>query len=100
MNSSNAIGFIVLGSIMNAVPTLIPSGFADGLMIAGMTSSALWLHFMGIVVGTIGSGHLLKEGFASMRLASRTALKQVRAQRGAAVPAGTAAVANTSMQTA
>jgi hypothetical protein len=99
MNSSNAIGFIVLGSIMNAVPTLIPSGFTEGMMIAGMTSSALWLHFMGLVVGSIGGGHLVKEGFASMRLASRTALKQVRVQRAAA-PAGTAAVANTSMQTA
>ena len=99
MNSSNAIGFIVLGSIMNAVPALIPSGFSAGLMIEGMTSSALWLHFMGLVVGSIGSGHMLKEGIASMRLASRTALKQVRAQRAAA-PAGTATVANPSMQTA
>ena len=98
MNSSNAIGFVVLGSIMNAVPTLLPSEFTQGLVVAGMTSSALWLHFMGVVVGSIGGGHLLKEGFASMRLASR-ALRQVRTQRAAA-PAGSTAVANTSMQTA
>ncbi|HEY9155757.1 MAG TPA: hypothetical protein VIM69_11540 [Opitutaceae bacterium] len=99
MNSSNAIGFVVLGSLMNAVPTLIPSAFAQGFVVAGMNSSALWLHFMGVVVGAIGSSHLLREGFASMRLASRNAVKQVRAQRAAA-PAGSAAVGNTSMQTA
>ena len=99
MNSSNAIGFVILGSVMNAVPTLIPSGFAEGFAVmAGMTSSALWLHFMGLGVGSIGSGHLLKEGVASLRVASRTAIKQVQA-RGTASTAGSR-VANPSMQTA
>jgi len=99
MNSSNAIGFVVLGSLMNAVPALIPSGFEQGLVVAGMTSSALWLHFMGLVVGAIGSSHLVKEGIASVRLASRRAVTQVRAQ-GAAAAANTRTVSAPSMQTA
>ena len=99
MNSSNAIGFVVLGSLMNAAPTLIPSEFAQGFMVAGMTSSALWLHFMGLVVGVIGTSHLVKEGVASVRLASRRAVVQVRAQ-GAAAAAGSRAVSAPSMQTA
>ena len=52
MNLANAFGFLVLGSVMNLVPSFAPSSVA----------SDLWLHFMGCVVGGIGSTYVLREG--------------------------------------
>ncbi len=97
MNSSNAVAFVVLGSLMNAVPTVAPQIFTEGILIADMTPSALWLRFMGLVVGLIGGSHLLREGIASIRIASRATLARVRTQTASA---NGRTVASRSLQTA
>ena len=63
MNSFNALGFLALGSLMNALPALAPSLVARGPVLGDMTASAIWLHFMGVVVGLIGAIWILREGY-------------------------------------
>ncbi|PTY08528.1 hypothetical protein DB347_02815 [Opitutaceae bacterium EW11] len=82
MNSFNALGFLALGSVMNALPALTPSLVARGpAILADLTPSAVWLHFMGLVVGLIGGGWLVRESLTQLSLA-RTAA----AEAAAAVP--------------
>lgn len=64
MNSFNAVGFLALGSLMNAMPAVMPSLVARGPLLGDMTTGALWLHFMGLVVGLIGSSWMMREIFA------------------------------------
>ena len=64
MNSFNALGFLALGSMMNALPALAPSLVARGPLLGDMTTSAIWLHFMGVVLGLIGGIWILREGYA------------------------------------
>lgn len=61
MNAFNAVGFLALGSLMNALPALAPSLVSRGLLIGDMTTSAVWLHLMGILVGLIGCTGLGRE---------------------------------------
>jgi hypothetical protein len=96
MNSFNALGFLALGSLMNAVPAIAPSVVAHGPTIAvGLTTSAVWLHFMGIVVGVIGSSTLFQEVLSAHRLAksvsARTAPQAV--PQGAPASAGSMRIA-------
>lgn len=64
---------------MNALPALAPSVVARGQMvIADMTPSAVWLHFMGLVVGLIGGGWLIRESFAYLSMV-RTAAAEAAA---------------------
>ena len=67
MNSINALGFLALGSLMNALPAVAPSLVDRGAEISvGMSSGALWLHFMGIVVTLLGGGWLVRFAFAQL----------------------------------
>jgi hypothetical protein len=79
MNTFNALGFLALGSLMNALPVLAPAMAARGPEVMGMTTSALWLHFMGLVVGMIGGSWLL-------RVSYQHAMEVARAARRVAVP--------------
>jgi hypothetical protein len=82
MNVSNALGFLVLGSVMNAVPALLPSIVDHGIVTIDLSERALWLHFMGLVVGAIGGSRLLAEcvlsyrsAMAALRLARSTEVR-------------------------
>lgn len=46
---------------MNAMPALMPSVVARGPLLGDMTMSALWLHFMGLIVGLIGAAGMIRE---------------------------------------
>jgi hypothetical protein len=67
MNSFNALGFLALGSMMNALPAIAPA-LVDrgGVVIADLSPSALWLHLMGFVIGTIGGSWVLRDAFAQV----------------------------------
>ena len=68
---------------MNALPVLAPSLVARGPLLGDMTTSALWLHFMGVVLGVIGCTWIFRElvaYYASMRPA------QVEARTPVALP--------------
>lgn len=77
MNPFNALGFLALGSLMNALPALAPSLVARGPLLGEMTTGAIWLHFMGIVLGLIGGGWLMREVLA-YNAAARTLPVRVR----------------------
>src|ERR1700712_2952559 len=107
MNLANAFSFLILGSVMNVVPSLAPTLAAGGLIQGQSASvwangtSALWLHFMGLVVGLIGSSYLMREAAARVpALVSATA--RVFAAAPAAVNAAPArrSVSNGSRATA
>lgn len=78
MNSFNALGFLVLGSLMNALPVLVPSVVARGPLLGDMTPSAIWLHFMGLVVGVIGSSWLVREGLGAYSASRRLPMPAAR----------------------
>lgn len=84
MNAFNAVGFLALGSVMNALPALAPSLVARGPLLGDMTTSALWLHLMGVLVALIGCSGLGREVMA-YRSAIRAAAP-VRVTRRASVP--------------
>src|SRR5579883_1913233 len=86
MNSLNALGFLVLGSTMNAIPALAPALIAQG----DFSTRALWLHFMGLVVGGIGTSYLLRECLIAFRIARTAALAAVRPAVAPAPARGTA----------
>jgi hypothetical protein len=58
MSTNNALCFISVGLMMYGLPTLAPEYFPPHA-IYGANTSALWLAFMGIVLGLIGSASLL-----------------------------------------
>jgi hypothetical protein len=62
MNTANAWGFLVFGSLMNFMPTIAPALVAPPSP-AGDSVASLWLHFMGAVVGTIGGGYLSRAAY-------------------------------------
>lgn len=81
MNSLNAVGFLALGSLMNAVPALMPSLVARGPLLGDMTTSALWLHLMGMIMGLIGSAWMMREVRAHHAM-----VRSVPARRSVTVP--------------
>ena len=83
MNLANAFSFLLLGSVMNVVPTLAPA-IAAGGMIQGQSASvwaggtsALWLHFMGIVVAAIGFSYLVRTASARVPALAATMAARV-----------------------
>lgn len=88
MNSFNALGFLALGSLMNALPALAPSLVARGPVLGDMSPSAIWLHFMGVIVGLIGGVWILRDGYA-YHMAARTLPVRVRRTAPVAVPSRT-----------
>ncbi len=85
MNSFNALGFLAAGSLMNALPALAPSLVARGPLLGDMTTSAIWLHLMSLVLGLIGCAWIGREVFAYYA-SMRTAQTQVAARIPVAVP--------------
>ncbi len=99
MNSLNAVGFLVLGSLMNAVPAVVPAAVEHGPKIGDFTPSALWLHFMGILVFAIGGTSLMRDSLAAFRFARASALATAKPVAiPEAIPAS--ASAGTSLQAA
>ena len=96
MNLANAFSFLILGSVMNVVPSLAPTLAAGGLIQGQSASvwangtSALWLHFMGFVVGLIGSSYLVREAAARVPALVTTATARVFAPVPAAIDAAPA----------
>ncbi len=54
---------------MNAVPALAPTVVDQGLKISDLSTSALWLHFMGVLIGAIGGSCLIRDSISAFRLA-------------------------------
>ncbi|ATC64352.1 hypothetical protein CMV30_10520 [Nibricoccus aquaticus] len=64
MNTANAIGFFLLGTVMQvAALTASPSA---GSSIGLADTQTLWLQLMGLVTGAIGAGYLLRMGAQEM----------------------------------
>lgn len=93
MNTANAIGFFLLGTVMQVAPLFggAHAGVADG--------QTLWLQFMGLVTGAIGAGYLLRMGAQEVSvLLARLALRRAEgreqlaqaahAQEGQEMPLG------------
>jgi hypothetical protein len=82
MNTANAIGFFLLGTVMQVLPLV------DGSPAYGPeTTQTLWLQVMGFVTGVIGGGYLVRAGVGEAlvlltRIAQRRA--EVREQAAAA----------------
>lgn len=77
---------------MNAMPAVMPSLVAQGALWGEMTTSALWLHFMGLILGLIGSSWMGREV-----LAYYTALRSTSSRQ--AFPAGQAIYGQTESAT-
>ena len=100
MNSFNALGFLALGSLMNAVPALAPSLVARGPLLGDMTTSAIWLHFMGVVLGLIGGVLIIREGYVYHTAARALPVRVVRPVAVPRTAARTAPAMSTSAQAA
>lgn len=89
MNTSNAIAFFILGTVMQVVPRI--ASLAGGAGYGAAETQVLWLQFMGLVTGSIGAGYLLRMGareasvawsrFAQRRLEAREQLAQGEASQ-------------------
>ena len=84
MNTANAIGFFLLGTVMQVLPLV------DGSAAYGPeTTQTLWLQFMGLVTGSIGGGYLVRTGFAEASvLLTRIAQRRAEAREQAAAAQG------------
>lgn len=88
MNSFNALGFLALGSVMNALPALAPSLVDRGAaMTSDLSPGALWLHFMGCVVGLLGSGSLIRDAYAQLTVTRTPAHRPAAVPQRATTPA-------------
>jgi hypothetical protein len=58
MTNLRAAGFLALGGVVNLLPALAPAQFPPNSLDGGNTS-ALWLQFMGWVMGGVGTVYLL-----------------------------------------
>jgi hypothetical protein len=63
MNLLNALGFIVLGTVMHALPRWAPSWVHRSTGNDPASTSALWLQVMGFVVIAIGSSYCLNQAW-------------------------------------
>lgn len=88
MNSTNAIGFLVLGSLMNALPVVAPAMVAGSPIFADLTGSALWLHTMGMFISVLGGGKLVTDTLAAYRSAVSARIAARQAFPRAAAPSG------------
>jgi hypothetical protein len=79
MNTANAIGFFLLGTIMQVITRIVP--FEVGSGYAGAEGQTLWLEFMGLVTGAIGAGYLLRVGAQELSVVlARLALRRAEAR--------------------
>jgi hypothetical protein len=84
MNTANAIGFFLLGTVMQVLPSINGSP-----AYAPETTQTLWLQFMGLVTGVIGGGYLVRTGFAEASvLLTRFAQRRAEAREQAAAVQG------------
>jgi len=60
MTIGNALAFVLLGSGMILLPMHAPELFAANEL-STFTQSALWLNFMGWVIGILGGYYLIKQ---------------------------------------
>jgi len=67
MGTLNAIAFSLLGSLMGFLPALWPAYFAV-TGISGADNSELWLEFMGIVQGSLGTFYIIRNEILPMLL--------------------------------
>ncbi len=58
MKNLQAYVFLTLGAVLNLLPLMAPAQFPANSL-DGSNTSALWLQFMGWVIGGIGTGYLL-----------------------------------------
>jgi hypothetical protein len=59
MTTFNALGFSFLGLLMGYLPAIFP-GYFPPTGLDGSNTSALWLGFMGPLVGSLGAFHCLR----------------------------------------
>ncbi|MGH7995794.1 MAG: hypothetical protein ACREFX_05515 [Opitutaceae bacterium] len=78
MDLKNAIGLLVTGIAMRAIPDLEPGWFQPAVA-GGSNASAIWMTCMGTIEAAMGFWYLLKTGVLP-------ALRQRRSRRGASAP--------------
>lgn len=72
MNTANALGFLLLGTVFQTLPLM-------GL--GAHETQTLWLQLMGLVTGAIGTGYLLRIAASEVSIAlSRLALRRAEAR--------------------
>lgn len=87
MNTANAIGFFLLGTIMQVLPLIVPLEAGAGYGAA--EGQTLWLQFMGLVTGLIGSGYLLRTAAQEFSvMLTRLALRRAEAREQLAAGRG------------
>jgi hypothetical protein len=62
MNNKNALGFIVLGLAMYAIPTFAQAASGSSLDDVEQSIGMVWLTFMGMVTGSIGGFYVSRDG--------------------------------------
>ncbi len=87
MNTANAIGFFLLGTVMQVLPWTSGAGYDPS------STQTLWLQLMGAVTGLLGGGYLLNLGwreasaYVSQLVARRVEARERLAQaRGREIP--------------
>lgn len=68
MNIKNALGFFVLGLLMNATPVVAQS-LTGTAFLAESSVRQVWLEFMSWVVGGIGFAYVAREGAVRVSVA-------------------------------
>jgi hypothetical protein len=80
MNTANALGFFLLGTVMQVLPRI--GGGTPGDVESAQT---LWLQVMSLVTGGIGGGYLLRMGLQeASTMLSRLSLRRAEAREQAA----------------
>ncbi len=79
MNTANAIGFLLLGTVMQVVALTAPESVVGGF--GPEAARTLWLQFMGLVTGALGGGYLVREGGREIvAMASRAWARRIEAR--------------------
>lgn len=79
MNIANAIGFFLLGTIMQVLPVILR--LEAGATLGAEEAQALWLQFMGVVSAAIGGGYLLRIGAHEVSvMLARLAIRRAEAR--------------------
>lgn len=76
MNNANAIGFLLLGTVMQTLPLV-----GGGTNLGAHETQTLWLQFMGLITGAIGMSYLMRTAAKEVsQVVSRLAVRRAEAR--------------------
>jgi hypothetical protein len=81
MNSANAFAFFIFGNLMHGMPLWMQRGVSMASA-SDASTSVIWLHVMGTVIGLIGTSYLTRKSASRLSIW----IKSVRIARGALRP--------------